>query len=64
MRSTASKPRLALLRGLNVGKAKRIAMPDLQQYRRLWQRLPRHAKERTGVSALFVAESGQVEEVR
>jgi hypothetical protein len=40
-----------------------MAMPDLQQYRRLWQRLPRLAKERTRVSAIFVTGSGEIEEV-
>jgi hypothetical protein len=40
-----------------------IALPDLPQFRRLWQRLPNLAKERTRISALFVSVSGQVEEV-
>ena len=39
-----------------------IAMPDLPQYRRLWERVPRLAKERTGVSALFVTRR-DVEEI-
>ena len=41
-----------------------IALPDLPQFRRLWERLPSLAKERTGISALFVASSGKVEEVK
>ena len=40
-----------------------IAVPDMQQFRGLWRRLPQLAKSRTGVSALFVAASGHVEEV-
>ena len=40
-----------------------IAVPDMAQFRGLWQRLPRLAKDRTGITALFVSESGQVEEV-
>lgn len=40
-----------------------IALPDLAQFRRLWERLPRLAKERTGISSLFVDESGNVREL-
>jgi|GraSoi2013_100cm_1033763.scaffolds.fasta_scaffold67506_2 hypothetical protein len=40
-----------------------IALPDMQQFRRLWQRLPQLAKARTTISALFVSPSGKVEEV-
>lgn len=40
-----------------------IALPDMKQFRNLWQRLPELAKSRTGVSALFVDPLGQVEEV-
>lgn len=40
-----------------------IALPDLQQFRRLWERLPSLAKRRTGMTALFVAENGAVNEV-
>jgi hypothetical protein len=39
-----------------------IALPDLQQFRRLWERLPRLAKERTRISALFINEAGAIEE--
>jgi hypothetical protein len=41
-----------------------IALPDLPQFRRLWDRLSSVAKERTRISALFVAGSGEVEEVQ
>jgi hypothetical protein len=40
-----------------------IALPDMKQFRGLWQRLPQRAKSRTMVSALFVDPSGRVEEV-
>ncbi len=40
-----------------------IALPDMKQFRRLWQRLPDLAKSRTKISALFVDGSGRVEEV-
>ncbi len=39
-----------------------IALPDLEQYRRLWERLPQLAKKRTGISALFVDNNGKVQE--
>ena len=37
-----------------------IALPDLQRYRNLWQRLPVLAKSRTGITVLFVDEQGSV----
>jgi len=37
-----------------------IAFPDMQQFRRLWERLPALAKNRTGISALFVDKNGNV----
>lgn len=37
-----------------------IALPDLDQFRRLWERLPALAKRRMRLSALFVAEDGSV----
>jgi hypothetical protein len=40
-----------------------IALPDMKQFRRLWQRLPRLAKPRTTISALFVDSRGAVNEV-
>ena len=38
-----------------------IAVPDMPQFRRLWERLPAIAKQRLGATALFVSE-GAVEE--
>lgn len=53
-----------LLQRMSDSKAKySIALPDLPQFRRLWDRLPELAKRRTGISALFVNDSGRVEEV-
>jgi len=40
-----------------------VALPDLPQFRRLWNRLPDPAKRRTGISALFVDDAGRVREV-
>ncbi|EPR29725.1 MULTISPECIES: hypothetical protein [Geobacillus] len=40
-----------------------IALPDIQQFRNLWDRLPLLAKVRTGITALFVDENGEVTEV-
>jgi hypothetical protein len=39
-----------------------IALPDMKQFRRLWRMLPSIAKARTGITALFVAPSGEVSE--
>lgn len=39
-----------------------IAMPDMPQYRGLWNRLPRLAKERLGITALFIDDAGAVSE--
>jgi hypothetical protein len=39
-----------------------VAFPDLEQYRRLWERLPHLAKSRMGVTALFVNKGGMVTE--
>lgn len=41
-----------------------IALPDMQQYRNLWDRLPRLAKERTGITALFINKDKQIEELK
>lgn len=38
-----------------------IAFPDLPQFRRLWDRLPTLAKDRTKIGALFVDRTGAVE---
>jgi hypothetical protein len=40
-----------------------IALPDMRQFRGLWARLPSLAKKRLGITALFVGEDGEVEEV-
>jgi hypothetical protein len=40
-----------------------VAFPDIAQFRRLWERLPALAKKRTGISALFVAASGEITHV-
>lgn len=40
-----------------------IALPDLQQYRRLWGRLPELAKKRTKISILLVSLSGEIEQL-
>lgn len=37
-----------------------IALPDLKQFRNLWDRLPNLAKQRTGISILFVDSSGKI----
>jgi len=40
-----------------------IALPDTKPFHRLWERLPELAKNRTGVTVLFVSETGVVEEI-
>lgn len=40
-----------------------IAVPDLPQLRGLWNRLPPLAKQKTGISCLFVRADGNVKEV-
>lgn len=40
-----------------------IALPDIQQFRNLWERLPHLAKSRTGITAIFVDEIGNISEV-
>jgi len=39
-----------------------VAFPDLHQYRNHWKKLPPFAKQRIGVSALFVRADGVVSE--
>jgi hypothetical protein len=41
-----------------------ICFPRLQQYERLWSRLPDLAKERTGISIIFVSPDGTIQELR
>jgi len=50
-----------ILQRMNDPNAKySIALPDLEQFRRLWKRLPALAKERTGISILFVNWEGRI----
>ena len=37
-----------------------IALPDMQQFRNLWQRFPRLAKDRTQINAIFISSDGAV----
>ncbi|MGG1940394.1 MarR family transcriptional regulator [Paenibacillus polymyxa] len=39
-----------------------IALPDVRQFRNLWNRLPLLAKKRTGITAIFIDEQGNVDE--
>jgi hypothetical protein len=39
-----------------------IALPDIEQFRRLWERLPALAKSRMGITALFVKLTGGIVE--
>ena len=41
-----------------------IALPDMTQYRGLWARLPKLAKERTTIDILFVDSNGNIENVK
>lgn len=53
-----------LLQGMSdPGARYSIAVPDLPQFRGLWNRLPPLAKQKTGISCLFVRADGNVEEV-
>ena len=52
-----------LLQRMNDLEARcRIAVPDLKQFRGLWQRLPSMAKTRTGITAFIVKASGEIDE--
>ena len=37
-----------------------IALPDIQQYRRLWNKFPQLAKERTTIDLILVDENGNI----
>lgn len=53
-----------MLQRMNDPNAKySIALPDIQQYRNLWDRLPRLAKVRTGISVLFVNNNKEIDEI-
>ncbi len=41
-----------------------IALPDMKQYRRLWERLPRLAKERTRIDLLLIDKNGKIENLK
>ncbi len=41
-----------------------IALPDMEQYRRLWERLPKLAKERTTIDIIFVDPDGGIVEMQ
>ncbi|MBE3602285.1 MarR family transcriptional regulator [bacterium] len=54
-----------ILQRMSAASAKySIALPDIQQFRNLWSRLPALAKERTGLSCLFVRKNGEIEEIK
>lgn len=40
-----------------------IALPDIPQFRRLWDRLPQLARDRTGISAIFVSLDSGIDQV-
>jgi hypothetical protein len=53
-----------ILQRMKDGKAKySIALPDLKQFRNLWERLPQIAKERIGITAIFVDQNGNIDEL-
>ena len=37
-----------------------IALPNMEQYKRLWQKLPKLAKERTTIDLILVDENGNI----
>jgi hypothetical protein len=41
-----------------------IALPDRQQFRNLWARLPALAKKRTNIDAIFISENGMIDFVK
>ena len=49
-----------LQRMSNEDSAYSIALPDMPQYRRLWDRLPTLAKRRTDISIILVSHNGRV----
>jgi len=40
-----------------------VALPDTKPFRRLWERLPVLVKKKTGITALFVSQTGTVKEL-
>jgi hypothetical protein len=52
-----------ILQRMDDPKAKySIALPDLKQYRGLWKKLPKVAKERIKISIIFVDKNGKIKE--
>lgn len=41
-----------------------IALPDMQQFRNLWDRLPDLAKQRTTIDAIFVSRTGNIDFIK
>ena len=41
-----------------------IALPDMNQYRRLWAKLPDLAKQRTQITLLLVSNIGEVDHLK
>lgn len=37
-----------------------IALPNMKQFRKLWERFPKLAKERTTISAMFISKDGSI----
>jgi hypothetical protein len=53
-----------ILERMNDPKCKySIALPDTEPFRRLWERLPILAKNRTGITVLFVQPEGNITEI-
>ena len=50
----------ALQRMNDINARYSIALPDLEQYRRLWNKLPSLAKERTTIDLILVDENGNI----
>jgi len=40
-----------------------VALPDIPQFNGLWERLPKLAKSRTGITALLVDDQGKIREL-
>jgi hypothetical protein len=52
-----------MLQRMNDSNAKySIALPDFPQFRKLWDKLPRLTKQKTGISCLFVDSNGNIRE--
>ena len=40
-----------------------VAFPDIKPFRRLWERLPSLMKRKTGITAIFIDETGKITEI-